>query len=203
MDTTRSFSGLLSFSLPHARSSVVMLTPQRLSLSSLRSAFGCGAFCNPPDHMAELFREVLEKEYRGCFQHICFAIFGTAFCPLPLPYCCSPLTSPSSALDDHNSRKAHNPLGNVLPFKRVFGVSTPADEEAAARVVATRPGGGDGDDDEAEEAQEGRLPQQRGGGPRDATGRGGRGQSERGGPRGGAGRGGRNTRVTPGGRGKS
>jgi hypothetical protein len=62
---------------PHARA--VMLTPQRLSpsLSLLHSAFGCGAFCNPPDHMAELFREVLEKEYQGCFKHICFAIFGT------------------------------------------------------------------------------------------------------------------------------
>lgn len=146
--------------------------------SLVLSAFGCGAFCNPPDHMAELFRDVLE-EYRGCFKHICFAIFN-----------------------DHNARKEHNPLGNVLPFKRVFGVSTPADEEAAVRVAATRPGGGD-DDDEAEEAQEGRLPQRRGG-PRDAAGRGrGGGQSERGGPRGGAGRGGRNARVSPGGRGKS
>jgi hypothetical protein len=55
-----------------------MLTPQNLFLS-LRSAFGCGAFCNPPDHMAELFRDVLE-EYRGCFKHICFAIFSTASC---------------------------------------------------------------------------------------------------------------------------
>ena len=75
-----------------------MLTPQRLSLSLsslLHSAFGCGAFCNPPDHMAELFREVLEKEYRGCFKHICFAIFGT-FGLLPLAPCSLLLTTHDS-----------------------------------------------------------------------------------------------------------
>lgn len=62
-------------------------------------AFGCGAFRNPPAHVAELFAEVFrEPEFDGRFRIIDFAI-----------------------LDDHNSRKSHNPDGNVLPFLRVFG----------------------------------------------------------------------------------
>jgi len=61
-------------------------------------AFGCGAFANPPNHMAELFKEVfLEKEFIKKFKFIVFSIF-----------------------DDHNSNKRHNPNGNVLPFLEVF-----------------------------------------------------------------------------------
>lgn len=38
-------------------------------------ALGCGAFHNPPKHVAELFREVLcEEEFFGAFQRICFAV---------------------------------------------------------------------------------------------------------------------------------
>ncbi len=38
-------------------------------------ALGCGAFHNPPEHVAELFRAVLaEQEFAGAFQRICFAI---------------------------------------------------------------------------------------------------------------------------------
>lgn len=66
--------------------------------SIILSAFGCGAFRNPPQHMAELFQEVFEEEE---FQHkISVIVF--------------------SIIDDHNARKAHNPDGNVLPFMRVF-----------------------------------------------------------------------------------
>jgi uncharacterized protein (TIGR02452 family) len=61
-------------------------------------AFGCGAFANPPNHIAELFREVfLEKEFVSKFKLIVFSIF-----------------------EDHNSKKEHNPDGNVLPFLEVF-----------------------------------------------------------------------------------
>jgi uncharacterized protein (TIGR02452 family) len=62
------------------------------------SAFGCGAFCNPPQHMAKLFKEVFnEPEFINRFKLIVFAI-----------------------LDDHNSWKNHNPEGNTLPFYKEF-----------------------------------------------------------------------------------
>lgn len=61
-------------------------------------AFGCGAFCNPPEHMAELFNEVFdEDEFSGRFRKIAFAI-----------------------LDDHNTGGRHNPDGNFEPFRKVF-----------------------------------------------------------------------------------
>ena len=61
-------------------------------------AFGCGAFKNPPNHMAELFAEVFaEPEFRSRFRVVVFAI-----------------------IRDHNVGKPHNPEGNVLPFLRVF-----------------------------------------------------------------------------------
>lgn len=62
-------------------------------------AFGCGAFCNPPKHIAQLFKEVLsETEFFNVFEEICFAI-----------------------LDDGNTGKEHNPEGNYKPFLDVFG----------------------------------------------------------------------------------
>ncbi len=62
------------------------------------SAWGCGAFRNPPEHMAELFREVLsENIFSHAFRLIVFTI-----------------------IDDHNAHKLHNPLGNVIPFQVVF-----------------------------------------------------------------------------------
>ena len=62
-------------------------------------AFGCGAFCNPPKHIAKIFKEVLgETEFFNVFEEICFAI-----------------------LDDGNTGKAHNPEGNYKPFVDVFG----------------------------------------------------------------------------------
>ena len=61
-------------------------------------AFGCGAFANPPNHMAELFKEVFfEEEFVTQFKLVIFSIF-----------------------EDHNSNKEHNPKGNVLPFLEVF-----------------------------------------------------------------------------------
>ncbi|MEZ4884031.1 MAG: TIGR02452 family protein [Chitinophagales bacterium] len=67
--------------------------------SAVLSAFGCGAFCNPPNHVALLFQEVFkEDEFRNKLKLIVFAI-----------------------IDDHNAWKSHNPNGNVLPFLKVFG----------------------------------------------------------------------------------
>lgn len=62
-------------------------------------ALGCGAFKNPPSHVAQLFKEVLEEsEFKGMFEEICFAI-----------------------LEDNNSGREHNPSGNLKPFIDIFG----------------------------------------------------------------------------------
>ena len=62
------------------------------------SAFGCGAFCNPPEHIALLFKEVFaETEFNERFSLVVFAI-----------------------ISDSNSNRAHNPDGNFEPFRKVF-----------------------------------------------------------------------------------
>ncbi|CAF2547621.1 unnamed protein product [Rotaria sp. Silwood2] len=60
------------------------------------SALGCGAFRNPPNHVAKIFRSVIEQ-YAGFFRLIAFAI-----------------------IDDHNTGQNFNPKGNFLPFQREF-----------------------------------------------------------------------------------
>jgi len=66
--------------------------------SLVLGAFGCGAFANPPHHIAKLFREVFsENEFSTAFKYVVFSIF-----------------------EDQNSGKQHNPNGNVLPFFEVF-----------------------------------------------------------------------------------
>ncbi|CAF0966829.1 unnamed protein product [Adineta ricciae] len=58
------------------------------------SAFGCGAFKNPPEHIALLFKSVI-TQYAGYFHEIYFAI-----------------------IDDHNSKGKINPDGNFAPFHK-------------------------------------------------------------------------------------
>lgn len=61
-------------------------------------ALGCGAFRNPPAHIARMFHEVFdEPEFKGHFTEVYFAI-----------------------LEDHNSHKDHNPQGNYKPFAEEF-----------------------------------------------------------------------------------
>lgn len=60
------------------------------------SAFGCGAFRNPPHHMARLFRETLaEPGFEGVFRRVVFAV-----------------------IDDHNAYRPESPEGNFQPFAR-------------------------------------------------------------------------------------
>jgi uncharacterized protein (TIGR02452 family) len=61
------------------------------------SALGAGAFKNPPQHIAELFKEVISSDYSNCFEKILFAI-----------------------IDDNNTRLPHNPDGNFQPFAQIF-----------------------------------------------------------------------------------
>ncbi|CAF2666541.1 unnamed protein product [Rotaria sp. Silwood2] len=60
--------------------------------SLVLSAFGCGAFHNPPIHVAKLFSSVIDQ-YAGFFETIIFAI-----------------------VDDHNAGQRLNPEGNFKPF---------------------------------------------------------------------------------------
>lgn len=60
-------------------------------------ALGCGAFNNPPRHMAYLFKKTLEEtEFKGIFKEVHFAIF-----------------------DDHNALR--NNESNIRAFQSVFG----------------------------------------------------------------------------------
>ena len=66
--------------------------------SLVLGALGCGAFRNPPRHVARLFHEVMdEPEFKDKYRLIVFAI-----------------------LDDHNAHQKHNPEGNFKPFAEEF-----------------------------------------------------------------------------------
>lgn len=66
--------------------------------SLVLGAWGCGAYANPASHIANLFHEVIEEaEFKNKYRKIVFAI-----------------------MEDHNSRKSHNPEGNLIPFQREF-----------------------------------------------------------------------------------
>ena len=87
--TARKIRAILRIGARHGQTALVL------------SAFGCGAFRNPPQHVAALFRDVLaEPEFAGVFRRVAFAI-----------------------IDDHNAFHRTNPEGNYVPFERVFGGS--------------------------------------------------------------------------------
>jgi len=66
--------------------------------SLVLGALGCGAFRNPPRHVARLFHEVMdEPEFRNRYRLVVFAI-----------------------LDDHNAHQKHNSEGNFKPFADEF-----------------------------------------------------------------------------------
>ncbi len=58
-------------------------------------ALGCGAFQNPPDHIAEIAMDIITNEFAHCFTEVVIAV-----------------------LDDHNTGRDHNPEGNFTPFAR-------------------------------------------------------------------------------------
>ncbi len=69
--------------------------------SLVLSAMGCGAFANPPAHIAKLFHQIIEEEeFKDKFQLIDFAI-----------------------LDGYRTGLEHNPEGNFKPFLKEFGVN--------------------------------------------------------------------------------
>ena len=69
--------------------------------SLVLSALGCGAFSNPPAHIAKLFHQVIEEpEFKDAFKLVDFAI-----------------------LDGYRTGLKHNPEGNLKPFQREFSMS--------------------------------------------------------------------------------
>lgn len=68
------------------------------------SALGCGAFRNPPSEVASALADVLQeaRAARQCPPIVAVAIYN-----------------------DHNANKAHNPEGNVEPFRKALNVQNP------------------------------------------------------------------------------
>lgn len=82
---TEKIRQIFNISLVHGNDSLIL------------SAFGCGAYKNPPHDIAAIFKKVIE-EFDKCFKKISFAILeleGTSF-------------------------KEHNPNGNLVPFQEVL-----------------------------------------------------------------------------------
>ena len=42
-------------------------------------AFGCGAFYNPPELVAEFYKRVIDTHFKGAFRKITFAILDDGF----------------------------------------------------------------------------------------------------------------------------
>ena len=82
--------------------------------SLVLGALGCGAYHNPPRHVARLFHEVMdEPEFKNRYRKIIFAI-----------------------LDDHNAHKKHNPDGNFQPFADEFaGMDRPQPTEEQKKAL--------------------------------------------------------------------
>ena len=82
--TRKKIENIFTIAYHHGHDSIVL------------SAFGCGAFRNPPIHIAKIFQSVIEQ-YAGFFETIVFAI-----------------------IDDHNAGQRLNPEGNFKPFVDVL-----------------------------------------------------------------------------------
>ncbi len=84
--TRRKMRTILRIALRHGHDAIVL------------GAWGCGAFANPPRHIAELFKETLdEDEFRGAFRKVVFAIYDRA------------------GVDDRNGKR-----GNLPAFRDVL-----------------------------------------------------------------------------------
>jgi uncharacterized protein (TIGR02452 family) len=75
---------------------VLLMAQAKGHKSVVLMPFGCGAFANPPQHVAEIMLK-LTLEFAGTFEEIHIA-----------------------AIDDHNTGKAHNPEGNHFAFKQTM-----------------------------------------------------------------------------------
>ena len=96
----RKIRTIFRIALKHGHDSIVL------------GAWGCGAFKNPPAHIAKLFHQILEEcEFKDKFAKVVFAI-----------------------MENHHAGETHNPEGNLLPFKREFQ----EDNDSSLCTVNTR-----------------------------------------------------------------
>lgn len=94
----RSLYQFVSFAGQYGMRTILRIGLEHGHDSLVLGALGCGAFRNPPRHVAKLFHEVMEEaEFLNKYKLLVFAI-----------------------LDDHNAHKSHNPEGNFKPFADEF-----------------------------------------------------------------------------------
>ena len=100
LDNTKMLKGSRFYTKPLDASNIPTLADGSTKIivknadSIVLGAFGCGAFHNPPKHIARLFHEVIdEEEFKDKYKLIAFAI-----------------------LEDHNSPRG----GNLQPFIEEF-----------------------------------------------------------------------------------
>ncbi|CAF1357620.1 unnamed protein product [Adineta steineri] len=81
--------------------------------SLVLSALGCGAFRNPPEHMALIFKSII-LQYAGFFKAIVFSV-----------------------IDDHNTGQRLNPNGNFIPFQQVLDnfVAHPSSAQSSGMAI--------------------------------------------------------------------
>eukprot|EP01125_Pyxidicula_operculata_P015520 TRINITY_DN5274_c0_g1_i3.p1 TRINITY_DN5274_c0_g1~~TRINITY_DN5274_c0_g1_i3.p1 ORF type:complete len:391 (-),score=52.53 TRINITY_DN5274_c0_g1_i3:145-1143(-) len=84
-NTLKKIKAIFNIALHHGHDAVVL------------GALGCGAYENPPAHIALIMKEAIGI-FKGKIKYVIISV-----------------------IDDHNSFKAHNPKGNIHEFARVFG----------------------------------------------------------------------------------
>ena len=110
------------------------------------TAFGCGAFSNPPEDMAQIFRHLIAQQFRRAFKHISFSIREDRKHSWYAPDGkLQPFTAAFEALDKEEYRalrcaqglsdeESVDPAAAASTSTRAIppGVSTPADHAEAA-----------------------------------------------------------------------
>jgi len=120
----RAYSSTRDLQLMQTKIRLIVAAMGKLECTAaVLSAFGCGAFRNPPEVVARMFYEALAESH---VQEVVFCIF-----------------------DDHNAKQPHNPAGNLDPFRRQFPAPMEFEGGPAFRQVSQMRGG----EEEREEAE--------------------------------------------------
>jgi len=91
-DTLRKIEAILSIALDNGHTFIVL------------SAFGCGAYANPPGHIARLFKQALDSPtFKGRFSHVIFAIVDSELKSKKADPFDNKQSSPASSSNSHPS----------------------------------------------------------------------------------------------------